>query len=78
MVLEHAVVVGEQPRVGRHAEDGDAVGGQRRDELVGEERLVVVDVLEDVEREHDVERAVGRDGGAHDARPVGAARSSER
>ena len=55
-VLEHPIVVGEQPGMGGHAHD--ECSPQRRNKGVSEKGLGVVEVLEDVEGEDQVERPV--------------------
>ena len=67
VVLEHPVVLAVQARVRGHAHDGPSSVGEQRHDVVGQERFVVLDVLDDVEQEDEIELALGSFRGPADA-----------
>ena len=68
VVLEHAVVVREERRVRGHADDCGPARRHQRHHLSGQEALVVLDVLQDVQQEDEVEGPVRASLGPRDAR----------
>ncbi len=67
MVAERGVVRGEQARVSGDTDHEHAVACHERLHLLCDERMVVEDVLQHVERQHEVDLKGGRQGGAADA-----------